>query len=68
MSTNSSGFIPFAANDNRQSAANDEAIRKAMQEAYANGQGPMAPCDAVYKVWTQEEKSKLFDVMNDIFS
>lgn len=68
MSKNSPEVVPFAARDKSQSAANDDAIRKAMQEAYTNGQGPVAPCDAVYRVWTQEEKSKLFDVMDTIFS
>lgn len=50
-------------------AANDEtAVRKAFLEAYAKGQGPTAPCDAVFTNWPTDEKAKLVKVMQQIFA
>ena len=49
-------------------AANDEALRKALRESFAAGQGPTAPCDAVFHVWPSEEKAKLVQAMEKVFS
>lgn len=66
MLTNSTNVTPITVNS--AYAANDDALVQAMKEAYAKGNGPTAPCDAVFKVWTPDEKQKLVSVMEDIFS
>ena len=49
-------------------AANDEALKLAMEKAAAQGAGPAAPCDAVFNEWPEAEKTKLIHAMEELFA
>lgn len=52
----------------RSLAANDEALRAALAKSFAAGQGPVAPCDAVFREWPAEEKARLVKAMQQAFA
>jgi len=49
-------------------SANDEEVRVALEMARREGAAPTAPCDAVFAQWPQQEKDKLAEAMDALFS